>query len=406
MRGLNIDKSFVSVAVDLSRLPDDAIAETGLATIVNVGREVDLLETIRRTEKNAVVPLDILKIEASRLRIPGELFNVVTIIEFQKKKVLNIIDDDKVQLHFQNSSDVYSYGLQRISEMKDAAQLKFLEILSKTLVKPAPVKDFYDILGLFPKHFRDGLWNFVVRNKVLIPFQYNNEGFLISHRLYKDEKKFRMALEILKEQKLENIVEFLQNNPGNPLPVVSQRLNAKENSLYLLCKYGILEPIKLEVQGDAKEYLFSPTSTLSREDKDHFDLVKMTLANFRFGEYYSKKTRLWSLDKFFTRILDKGFAGSAEAIGTDYQNLENKVVRVQKIDGTNYRFWLLKRDVIEDARNIMRGEIPIHSTKSVGNLTDINNLIQTRSQIDVELARASEKEVLKALREINEGACS
>jgi hypothetical protein len=54
----------------------------------------------------------------------------------------------------------------------------------------------------------------------------------------------------------------------------------------------------------------------------------------------------------------------------------------------------------------MRGEIPIHSTKSVGNLTDINNLIQTRSQIDVELARASEKEVLKALREINEGACS
>lgn len=403
---MNIGKSFVSVAVDLSRLPDDAIAETGLATILNVGREVDLLETIRRTEKNAVLPLDILRIEASRLRIPGELFNAVTIIEFQKKKVLDVIDDDKAQLHFQNSSDVYSYGLQRISEIKVTAQLKFLEILSKTLVRPAPVRDFYDVLGLFPKHLRDGLWNFVVGNKVLIPFQYNSEAFLISHRLYKDEKKFRMALEILKEQKLENIVEFLQNNPGNPLPVVSQRLNTKENSLYLLSKYGILEPIKLEVQGDAKEYLFSPTSTLSREDKDHFDLVKMTLANFRFGEYYSKKTRLWSLDKFFTKMLDRGFAGSAEAIGTDYQNLENKVVKVQKIGGTNYRFWLLKRDVIEDAHNIMRGEIPIHSTKSVGNLTDINNLIQTRRQIDVELARASEKEVLKALREINEGACS
>ena len=96
-------------------------------------------------------------------------------------------------------------------------------------------------------------------------------------------------MDILQDKKLGNIVEFLQNNPGNPLPVVSQTLGTQDDDLYQLSEYGIIEPIELNVQGDTKEYLFSPTSTLSRVDKDHFDLVKTTLANFRFGEYYSAR---------------------------------------------------------------------------------------------------------------------
>jgi hypothetical protein len=133
----------------------------------------------------------------------------------------------------------------------------------------------------------------------------------------------------------------------------------------------------------------------------------MTLANFRFGEYYSSKTRLWSLNKFFNKMLDRGFAGSAEAIGTDYKNLEKAgVVKVEKIDASNFRFWLLKRDVIEDANNIIKGVIPIQSAKKVGNLMDINNMVQTRRQIDVEIAQASKQQVIKALRDIQEGAIS
>lgn len=404
---MNPDKSFISVAVDLSRLPDDPIAEVQLADVLNVGREVDLLEMVRRSDKNAEVPLDLLKLQASRLRISPKLFDIKTKTEFEVKKMIRIVDANKVQLLYQTSSEVYMYGLKRIMEITDDAQLNFINILSKTLTKPALVNDFYTVLGLFPQPFRKGLWNFVVGNKMLIPFTWKNESFLISHRLYKDEKKLKMALEILEEQKLANIVEFLQNNPGNPLPVVSKFLGTAEANLYLLSKYGILEPIKLEVQGDNKDYLFSPASTLAREDKDHFDLVKMTLANFRFGEYYSKKTRLYSLDKFLSSMLDRGFAGSAEAIGTDYENLEkNGVVKVQKISGSDYRFWLIKRDVIEDARDIIKGIIPIQSDKSVGNLTEIDNLIQTRRQIDVELAQATKKEIVKALRDIQEGACT
>ena len=184
----------------------------------------------------------------------------------------------------------------------------------------------------------------------------------------------------------------MQDNPGNPLPVVSQVLGTKDDTLHLLSKYGLLEPLKLEVQGDNKEYLFSPNSTMERDDKDHFDLVKMTLANFRFGEYYSKKTRLYNLHLFFGRLLDRGYAGSAEAIGTDYHNLEkNGIVRVEKIDTNNYRFWLLKRDVIEDANNIIKGAIPFHSSREAVNLSNIENMVQTRTKIDVEVATLLKK---------------
>ena len=38
------------------------------------------------------------------------------------------------------------------------------------------------------------------------------KGYLISNRLFKDEKKLKLALEILEEKHLGNIVEFLQEN--------------------------------------------------------------------------------------------------------------------------------------------------------------------------------------------------
>jgi len=129
----------------------------------------------------------------------------------------------------------------------------------------------------------------------------------------------------------------------------------------------------------------------------------MTASNFRFGEYYSKKTRLWSLDKFLSKLIDKGFAGNAEAIGTDYRNLETiGVIRVVPLSGNNFRFWLLKKDVVEDVRSIIRGTIPIKSNQNVGDITSLANLVQTRRQMDSTVLRRVQGNVNQALREIEE----
>lgn len=400
------NRGLVYTAVDMSRLPDNPIAETQLPDLLEIGREADILETIRRSEEDVEISLDWVKLQASRLGIPPKLFDLNVREEFEKKGMIRLTDD-KVQLLFQTSTEVYNYGLKRLAEVKDHKQIDFLEILTKALAKPLPLNEFLETLSQFGRAYRSGLYSFIIDSKMLIPFKFRDESYLISHRLYRDEKKLNMALEILEEQHLKNIVDFLNENPGNPLPVVGRYLKTDPVTLNLLAKYGMLEPIKLDVQGDSKDYVFSPQSTLSREDNDHFDLVKKTIANFRFGEYYSQKSRLRSLDEFLSSMLDRGFAGWAEAIGTDYKNLEKDgVIEVRRVSGNNYRFWMLKKDVIEDARDIVKGIIPIQSKKNVGNLTDINNLIQTRSQIDATLAQATQKEIIGALRQIQEGACS
>ena len=101
---VNINHSHVSATVDLSRLDVDSIAETTLKSILNVGREVDLLETIRRTEKESVVPLDLVRVQASLLNISGELFDIKTKVEFENKKMIEIIDDSNVKFNYQDSS--------------------------------------------------------------------------------------------------------------------------------------------------------------------------------------------------------------------------------------------------------------------------------------------------------------
>jgi len=398
-------RDLVCIAVDLSRLPENLIAETQLPDVLEIGREVDTLETIRRTDKHEI-PLDLLRLQASRLRVAPKLFDMSVIKQFEEKRMIHIIDN-KIELLFETSREVYNYGLVKLTEVSDEKQLRFLEILAEAFKKPVHFDDLKEVLAEFEPPYRTGLMEFITKNKILIPFEFKDESYLISHRLFKDEKKLKMALEILEEQHLEKIVTFLHENPGNPQPVVGNHIGTDETTLDLLAKYGILEPLRLDVQGDAKNYLFSAQSTLERDDRDHFDLVKTTIANFRFGEYYSQKSRLRSLDEFLSSMLDRGFAGWAEAIGTDYENLEKAgIVKVSKISGNKYRFWMLRRDVIEDARDIIRGFIPIQSNKKVGNLTDINNLIQTRRQIDVEIAQATQKEVVKALRQIQEGICS
>jgi hypothetical protein len=389
----------VSAAVDLSRIHHDEVAEIQLADVLLTGREADLLEAIRHSQKDVSVPLELLRLQASRVGIPPLVFEKFTLPRL-RHSCLEITDDGTVSLRFTETERVYSYVTKCLREIEQnpdtEKQIRYLDVLAESMAKPIALEVFYEALSRFDKPYRKPLQDFMVENKLLIPFQWRNEGYVVSHRLYKDEKRFKAALEILESQGLAQVLEFLNQNPGNPSPVVGKHLGLPGGAISALSRLGILEPIRLTVEGDSKEYLFTPAITASRPDKDQFDPVKMTLANFRFGEYYSKKTRLRSLDEFLSSLLDRGYAGWAEAIGTDYRNLEAiGVVKVVPVSGGKYRFWLMKRDVITDVRSIVRGAIPIQSDQDIGDLTSVDNLILSRRQIS--LSRVKEKEMQKKL---------
>ena len=325
---------------------------------------------------------------------------------FQQNKMIDI-DDSRVALRYTETAQVYSYGWARLDEKVTEKELKLVDLICRSCKRAVSVEELDVILELFPRDFRSGLKSFLLENIILKTFSHKGDEYVVSPRIYKNEQKFREAIEILNEHRLSNIIDFIQNNPGNPLPVAEKYLQTDQEILELLSQSGIIDPVRLDVKGDVKDYLYC-SNILNRPDDEPFDLVRKTLANFRFGEYYSEKTKLRDLDRFLEYMLDHGYAGSAEAIGTDYQNLEwAGIFKIKKITGTEkYRFWMLKRDVVEDARSVLRGYIPIQSKLKVGKLSRIESVVQARANIGLRLDHNSMKDITKSLRQIEEGLTS
>lgn len=391
----------VFTAVDLSRLDNDPYAEVALRQLLSIGKEVDLLEAMRR-KKDERLTVDMVVLYTSGLQIDTSLVDVF-LSRYQSYKMIDI-DDQNVSLKFTSTREVLQYGEQRIEKSATEAELKLTELLFNCSKKAIPIEEFDRVLELFKKEYRNGLKNFILKNNLLTTFSNNGIDYVVSPRIYKDEKKFKEAQEMLEDYKLDGIVQYIQDNPANPLPVVQEHLRTEALNLELLTQSGILDPIRLDVRGDVKDYLYAPDVLNRREDKDHFDLVRKTLANFRYGEYYSKGRQLYALKRFLEYMLDHGYAGRAPPIGTDYQNLETAgVFRIEKINPVDFRFWMLKRDVVEDTLSILKGEVPIRSSNKTGDLTNIEGIVHSRSRKKMVIDPVSKAKIVEALRQIQDG---
>jgi len=393
-------EEFVSITIDLSRL-EAPLVQDAFPNIYLIGKEIDLLECLRRTEEKEI-NFELLIYHGMALGISRVVIERVMKQPFVDYKMLRI-DNDEITLLYSSSDKVYDYGLKRLEEISTEKELLILDYIERATKKPVTEEELGEVIDYFERHFRENIEILLVENSILRPFDYRDGRYFISPRMYKDEDKFRLAYEVLEDNGLVGITDFLRDNPGNPQPVVQIHLGADGNIIDILNQAGIIDPMRLNVEGDVKSYLYSSDLLLNRKDKDHFDLVKMTLANFRFGEYYSKIAKLRDLEAFFSSMLDRGYAGKATPIGTDYKNLELAgIVRVRKVNGGRYRFWMLKKDVIEDVLNILKGYIPIKSSISAGNLNDIENIIRTRSMIRPVIDKNAQDTIIKAIRQIQE----
>lgn len=400
-------KCRVSTAVDLSRLGRNPYAEIQLRRLLAVGREIDLLEALRRSGKKAQLTVERVIIHATGLGIDSDSVESSMLQAFQQHKMIDI-GGSRLILKYTETAQVYRYGRVRLDERATEMELKLVDLICRSCERAVSIEELEVILELFPRNFRSGLKSFLLENNVLMSFIHGGDKYVVSPRIYKNEQKFREAIEILNEHRLSNIIDFIQENPGNPLPVTEKYLKTDQETLELLSQSGIIDPVRLDVRGDVKDYLYCSDILNRREDKDHFDLVRKTLANFRFGEYYSEKTKLYDLGRFLEYMLDHGYAGRAEAIGTDYMNLEwAGIFKIEKITGTEKcRFWMLKRDVVEDALSVLRGYVPIQSNLKVGELSRIESVVQARANIGLRLDPNSMKDITKSLRQIEEGLAS
>lgn len=160
----------------------------------------------------------------------------------------------------------------------------------------------------------------------------NTVKFLANQTEKKRRKIFSMIENVLQDQGVPHNILEEQTSPD----LVSQTVGSG-----LLMGYPILRESKTYV------FYFTPDirNRYDREGRgDKFELIKSGVSHFQFA-YRLAKARTGKLRFspyiFLDKLLKKGTAGNATAIGTDYDLLVKKgLVKIEPTTGTKYRFLL------------------------------------------------------------------
>jgi hypothetical protein len=399
----NLD--FVKASVDLSRANNNIrnpVVTAQFKNIFSIGKETDLLETIRRADnpERDVFKLskDELELRSARVGIDPTLLELSVIPSFIEN---NLIEDlgNEYEIKFQSIENVYDYGISRIESGLSEKEKSVIKVIAAGMKKPVIENTFDESLQNFPEYSLQSIKRYLDSAKILTPLSAKDAIYYTSPKIFKNRKRFDEILEVTEGSIIADVLDNVSSIPGIP----SDTMRFNQGLISGLAVSGAIEPINLNINGVSKNYLFAPAIMLENNEKDHLDLVKKTLSNFRYGERYSK-WNLFNVTSFLESLLDKGFAGKATPIGTDYRNLEDSgIVKVEKITGDQYgryRFWLLKRDVVEDVLNIIKGNIPFDPLEANANLSKIDDSVSSRISLSNDSSYYI-KEFTDAIRKIN-----
>lgn len=172
-----------------------------------------------------------------------------------------------------------------------------------------------------------------------------------------------------------NLLEAIQECQGFPYDEVAPKLRREVDvALYS----GILEPVQVIVSSHPATFLFTPEPT---EDKIY--LSKETTAHFRYNERYADPTkgRLRDTSRFLNVLIEKGSAGAADNIATNYLALEEKGVVVSRIGGVTGlpRMVARKIDVLKDTLALVQERQPIKSIPKSWSIAEwVKNPVESR----------------------------
>ena len=186
------------------------------------------------------------------------------------------------------------------------------------------------------------------------------------------------ALGRLPREVKENLVSLLSElheSEGRPVESIE---SASPELVRFAAEQGIIEQTEI-VTRDGRTAKFSFTPRLkgfgvAKDDlPDELDQVRLVIASLSFAQHHATN-RLADPVSFLNALIEKGVAGSARPIATDYGALEKQqIVRVEPIfkGANNHRFVVIKKDSLVTARDTMAaGELLGGSHGSDGALLD------------------------------------
>lgn len=156
---MEIKNNHVTAALDLSRVFKgirDPIVSSELDKIIFLGRQVDLLETIRRQENPEedffIMSKKEIELLASVIGIQPILLDIVIFKNLESHEYIDILNEDKIEIKFKESKDVYSYAKSLIAENFTERDLLLLDLIAKGMKKPVSQKNFNEIISNYPKY--------------------------------------------------------------------------------------------------------------------------------------------------------------------------------------------------------------------------------------------------------------
>ena len=404
---IEINNNHVIAALDFSRVYkgfDEISLYSDLNDIVHLGREIDLLETIRRQDNPEYdcysFPKQQLTVYGRGIRMDPTTLEKITLNNFVEDNLI-LLNDEAIEVNFKDWRRILHYGKSQIQKNLKHRSQELLNLLAKGMVQPVHDSYYQEVISNFPLGVQTPLEDYLSQSKLLCPIQAKESIYYSSPKIYKHQESFRKILELNEDAKVFEALEYLNKNPGIPLESINPE-DYNHSLLKGLSLSGALDTISLDVNGSSHEYLIPSNLNTDRLDKDHLDQVKKTLANFRFGQSYAKWT-LRSPKIFLEKLLENGFAGNASVIGTDYRHLEAAgIVSVEKISGSNYRFWMLKKDIIEDTVKVLNGSVPVISKNPNLNIDKMDDTVLSRMILD-QTKEPDVKIISDALRKLERG---
>ena len=405
---MEVKDNHVTVAIDLSRAfkgTRNIIINSELYNIISLGREIDLLETIRRqdnpnkdiftTNKKEV------ELHAAYIGIDPVLLETFTLKKFINNELIELKDNNRIEIKITQSQQVYDFAKKQIRDKFNDKDKAFLNLVANGMIKPVVEDVFNNTISKFPDYAQKPLKSYLNQTKILSPIQANASIFYASPKIYKNKVTFCRLMEDNSNTAISTALEFISENPGIPMDSLTTT-SLSPTLIKGLSIAGAIDSVTLNIDGTSRKYIVPSNLSNARYDNDHLDQVKKTLANFRFGERYSKWT-LSDLQTFLESMVNRGYAGRATPIGTDYKNLEIAgIVKVAKVVGEKYRFWMLKKDVIEDTIKVLRGAVPLVENNPSIKLYDMENSVMSRIIMSNSISD-DDQQVADAIRKISGG---
>jgi hypothetical protein len=157
---------------------------------------------------------------------------------------------------------------------------------------------------------------------------------------------------------LRSLLDELHAHEGRP---VSEIESASPELVRVAVAQGLIDATEITTaEGKKATFHFTPRFRgfgVSRDEvPDALDQVKLVVASFAFSTRFARY-KLRDPEVFLDSLIDRGYAGNATPIGTDYGAMERqKIVNVEptRPGSSRYRFLTVKKDALIEARDTMR----------------------------------------------------